>query len=70
MPSVFSHQFDTQAYKGKTEFNTGLFINGQFVDGSNNTYIEYVCLKSQRFILTFVLAASLTPASILSFFNH
>ena len=42
MPAVFTHEFDTPIYKGKTQLNTGLFINGQFVEGSNNTYIEYV----------------------------
>ena len=42
MPSVFTHEFDTPRYKGKTQFKTGLFINGDFVDGANNTYIEYV----------------------------
>ena len=53
MPSVFTYKFDTPTYKGETEFNTGLFINGQFVDGSNKTYIEYVCPRSQHIILTF-----------------
>ncbi|KAF8659250.1 hypothetical protein AX14_007631, partial [Amanita brunnescens Koide BX004] len=42
MASVFSYQFDTPTYKGKTEFNTGLYINGQFVEGSNKTYIDVV----------------------------
>ncbi|KAF8337184.1 aldehyde dehydrogenase [Amanita rubescens] len=42
MPSVFTHEFDTSVYKGKTQFNTGLFINGQFLDGSDNTYIDVV----------------------------
>ena len=42
MTSVFTHEFDTPTYKGRTQFKTGLFINGEFVDGSNNTYIEYV----------------------------
>ena len=46
MPFVFTHKFDTQAYKGETEFNTGLFINGQFVDGSTKTSIEYVYPRS------------------------
>ncbi len=41
MPHVFTHHFHGQ-YKGKSHFSTGLFINGQFVDGSDNTYIEYV----------------------------
>jgi len=42
MPSTFSYQFDTPAYKGKTSFNTGVFINGKFVDGSGKTTIEWV----------------------------
>ncbi|TEB33828.1 aldehyde dehydrogenase [Coprinellus micaceus] len=42
MPSTFSYEWDTPAYKGKTSFNTGLFINGQFVDGSNKTTIDVV----------------------------
>ena len=41
MPQIFTNQFDGAQYKGKTSFNTGLYINGQFVDGSDNTYIEY-----------------------------
>ena len=44
MPSAFTYEFDTPTYKGKTNFNTGLFINGQYVDGSDKTYIEYVLL--------------------------
>ena len=56
MPSVFTYKFDTPTYKGETEFNTGLFINGQFVDGSNKTYIEYVCPRSQHIILNFLLS--------------
>ncbi|KAI6013734.1 aldehyde dehydrogenase [Pisolithus microcarpus] len=42
MPSVFTHKFNTPAYKGKVSFNTGLFINGQFVDGSDGTTIDVV----------------------------
>ncbi|KAF5319776.1 hypothetical protein D9611_012889 [Ephemerocybe angulata] len=42
MPSTFAYEWNTPTYKGKTSFNTGLFINGQFVDGSNNTTIEVV----------------------------
>jgi len=44
MPSIFTHEFDTPVYKGKVSINTGLFINGQFVDGSDKTTIEYVLL--------------------------
>ena len=42
MPSVFTYEFDTPVYKGKTQFSTGLYINGQWVDGSSNGHIEYV----------------------------
>ncbi|KAI6000378.1 aldehyde dehydrogenase [Pisolithus orientalis] len=38
MPSIFTHEFNTPVYKGKVSFNTGLFINGQFVDGSGRNY--------------------------------
>ncbi|KAI6040399.1 aldehyde dehydrogenase [Pisolithus marmoratus] len=42
MPTVFTHEFNTPVYKGKVSFNTGLFINGQFVDGSDGTTIDVV----------------------------
>ncbi|KAF9232075.1 aldehyde dehydrogenase domain-containing protein [Melanogaster broomeanus] len=42
MPSVFTHEFNTPAYKGKVSFDTGLFINGQFVDGSDGTTIDVI----------------------------
>jgi aldehyde dehydrogenase (NAD+) len=45
MPSVFTHEFNNDSFKGKSSFETGLFINGQFVDGSDNTCIEYVSSK-------------------------
>ncbi len=51
MPSVFTHEFDTSVYKGKTQFNTGLFINGQFSDGSDKAYIE--CVGKLLFALPF-----------------
>ena len=40
MPETFTHVFDTPAYKGTTSFNTGLFIDGKFVDGVKKTTIE------------------------------
>jgi aldehyde dehydrogenase (NAD+) len=40
MPSTFTYQFDSPAYKGTTSFNTGLFIDGKFVDGVDGTTIE------------------------------
>ncbi|KAI6129393.1 aldehyde dehydrogenase [Pisolithus croceorrhizus] len=42
MPAVFTHEFNTPVYKGKVSLNTGLFINGQFVDGSDGTTIDVV----------------------------
>ncbi|KAF8897999.1 aldehyde dehydrogenase [Gymnopilus junonius] len=42
MPSTFSYEWDTPVYKGKTSFNTGLFIGGKFVDGSNATTIDVI----------------------------
>jgi len=41
MPS-FTYQWDTPAHKGSTEFNTGIFIDGNFVDGSNGTTIDVI----------------------------
>ena len=40
MPSIFTHEFNTPTYKGKVSFSTGIFINGQFVDGSDGKTIE------------------------------
>ncbi|KAF8546770.1 aldehyde dehydrogenase, partial [Imleria badia] len=42
MPSVFTHEFDTLSYKGKVSFDTGIFINGQFTDGSDRTTIDVI----------------------------
>ncbi|EKM77497.1 hypothetical protein AGABI1DRAFT_115102 [Agaricus bisporus var. burnettii JB137-S8] len=32
MPQTYTHTFDTPVYKGSVTFNTGLFIDGQWVD--------------------------------------
>lgn len=42
MPSTFSHEWNTPLFKGKTSYSTGLYIDGQFVDGSNNTKIDVI----------------------------
>jgi aldehyde dehydrogenase (NAD+) len=42
MPSTFNHTFDTPSFKGKTSIQTGLFIGGKWVDGSNNTTIDVI----------------------------
>jgi aldehyde dehydrogenase (NAD+) len=44
MPETFSTQWNTPVYKGATSFSTGLFINGEFVDGVKKTTIEYALL--------------------------
>ncbi len=46
MPATFTRQFDTPAYKGKVTVNTGLFINGQYVDSVDKETIEYVLPKA------------------------
>ena len=46
MPETFSHKWDTPVYKGETSFNTGLFINGQYVDGKKGQTIEWVAKRN------------------------
>jgi aldehyde dehydrogenase (NAD+) len=45
MPQIFTKEFDTPVFKGKAEFNTGLFIDGKWVDGAEGKTIEYVILR-------------------------
>ncbi|GAW05146.1 Aldehyde dehydrogenase [Lentinula edodes] len=40
MPAIFSHRFDTPLYSGNVYVQTGLFINGAFVDASSRTTID------------------------------
>lgn len=42
MPAVFTPQFDNHFFKGQVPINTGLFIDGEWVEGSSGTFIEYV----------------------------
>ncbi|KAI0791845.1 aldehyde dehydrogenase [Abortiporus biennis] len=42
MPETFTYQFNTPVFKGESSFSTGLFINGEFVDGSKKTYIDVI----------------------------
>ncbi|KZS91867.1 aldehyde dehydrogenase [Sistotremastrum niveocremeum HHB9708] len=39
---TFSYEFTGPQWKGKTEFKTGNFINGEFVPGGSGKFIEYV----------------------------
>ncbi|TRM69553.1 aldehyde dehydrogenase domain-containing protein [Schizophyllum amplum] len=40
--TTYVHQFDTLAYKGKVNFPTGVFIDGEFIDGAHKTTIEVI----------------------------
>lgn len=40
--ATYTHQFDTPAYKGTVTVNTGLFIDGKFVEPLAKETIEYV----------------------------
>ncbi|QRW19790.1 aldehyde dehydrogenase family protein [Rhizoctonia solani] len=42
MPSFFEYNFQAEGHSIKTKFSTGLFINGKFVNGSNNTTIDVI----------------------------
>ncbi|KAJ3988737.1 aldehyde dehydrogenase [Lentinula detonsa] len=42
MPATFSHHFDTPLYNEKATIQTGLFINGVFVDGLNHSTIDVI----------------------------
>ncbi|KAG9083707.1 aldehyde dehydrogenase (NAD(P)(+)) ald5 [Ceratobasidium sp. UAMH 11750] len=42
MPSVFDYSFDNHGHPIKVKFNTGLFIDGKFVDGCNKTTIDVI----------------------------
>lgn len=44
MSTFFTHKFDTPVFSKDVSFCTGLFINGQFVDGVKRTTIESVLL--------------------------
>jgi len=42
MSPSFSHNFNTHYFNGKTEFPTGIFINNEWRDGSDNTTIDII----------------------------
>ena len=42
--TTFSHEFNYEAFRGKVDFPTGVFIDGQFSAGSSDTTIEYVVM--------------------------
>jgi aldehyde dehydrogenase (NAD+) len=40
MSTTFSYEFNYETFHGKVSFPTGIFVDGQFSSGSNNTTIE------------------------------
>ena len=44
MPGTWTHEFKTDLFKGSAQVNTGLFINGKFVDPVDGETIECVPL--------------------------
>ncbi|KAF8472252.1 aldehyde dehydrogenase domain-containing protein [Russula ochroleuca] len=40
--TTFSHEFNYETFKGKVSFPTGIFIDGQFSAGSDNTTIDVI----------------------------
>ncbi|EKM54311.1 uncharacterized protein PHACADRAFT_258094 [Phanerochaete carnosa HHB-10118-sp] len=51
MPGMFTHEFATELYKGTATVNTGLFINGQFVDPVDRESID-VCSPQDGSVIT------------------
>lgn len=53
MTGVFTHSFDNESFKGQVTINTGLFIDGKWVEGFGGNTIEYVTPTSHAgFYLT------------------
>ncbi|KAH7907708.1 putative 1-pyrroline-5-carboxylate dehydrogenase [Hygrophoropsis aurantiaca] len=50
MSSTFTYQFDTATYKGFSTLNTGLFIDGEFVDPVEKGTIDVVNPANGKFI--------------------
>ncbi|EKM54302.1 uncharacterized protein PHACADRAFT_196734 [Phanerochaete carnosa HHB-10118-sp] len=42
MPGTFTHEFATELYNGTVTVNTGLFVNGQFVDSVDRESIDVI----------------------------
>ncbi|KAI0042012.1 indole-3-acetaldehyde dehydrogenase [Auriscalpium vulgare] len=52
MSTTFTYEFDTEAYKGKVSFPTGIFIDGQFSAGSEGKTIDIVDPTNGRVLTT------------------
>jgi hypothetical protein len=51
--SHFSYNFDTESFKKKVEFPTGVFINNEFSEGSTGKTIECVPGPTLAYLLIF-----------------
>nr|ALG75772.1 aldehyde dehydrogenase 2 [Tricholoma vaccinum] len=63
MPGTFTRHFDTPVYKGTATINTGLFINGQWVDPVEPATIDVVNPATGK-VVTSVTAGSLKDVDI------
>lgn len=62
----FTREFDTPVFKGKVDFPTGVYINGKFAAGSDNTTIKYAhALLLRSSIVSNVYRLLITVSSIL-----
>nr|ALG75775.1 aldehyde dehydrogenase 5 [Tricholoma vaccinum] len=52
MPATFTHTFDTPSFKGTTTINTGLFINGQWVDPVDKGTIDVINPATGKVVAT------------------
>jgi len=58
MSNTFTYDFDTPAVKVKTSFNTGLFIDGKFVDGAEKKTIDVINPTNGNVITTIAEASA------------
>ena len=48
MPQIFTRTLQTKSFNGTISVNTGLFINGKWVDAVDGGTIEYVTIPTTR----------------------
>ncbi|KAH9920552.1 aldehyde dehydrogenase [Epithele typhae] len=61
MPETFKHTFDTAVFKGDVSVPLGLYIDGKWVDGANNTTIDVINPTTGK---TFTKIAEGTPKDV------
>lgn len=58
--TTFTYEFDNESFKGKVNFPTGIFIDGQFSAGSDGTTIEYVSTVSLVYPIAYIHPVALS----------